>query len=362
MALNERKQPGATGNNFDFLRFMFASLVVLSHSYPLGTGNEDREPLAVFTSHQLTLGSLAVDCFFIISGFLISQSWVARPVPKLFLEKRVRRIYPGFIAATLLGAFVITPLFSDAGAAGITFDFLLEFAGKTLRLIATTPGPAFQTNPAPGSVNGSLWSISYEFWCYIGILACGVGGVLRRPRLLTAAFIGAMFLSFAFAWFHWNPGGSWLGRILGYPPFWARLIPYFLAGMVFHAYRDRLKLSVRGAARCAIAFAVAAQIPYAMIFVLPVTAAYLIFWFAYLPVAPLHRFAKYGDFSYGIYLYSFPILQMLAFWHGTQFEPLALFAIGWPLSVVAAALSWHLLERHWLRPRQPTTEIGRAHV
>jgi peptidoglycan/LPS O-acetylase OafA/YrhL len=336
-------------NNFDFLRFLFASLVVFSHSFPLGSGSEDREPLAMFTHRQLTFGSLAVDCFFIISGFLISHSWVSQPRPWPFLRKRIRRIYPGFVTAVLIGAFVITPLFSVAGAAGITLDFGLTFVAKTLRLLQATPGPAFQNNPASGTVNGSLWSISYEFWCYVGVMACGAVGLLRRPRLLAGAVVGAMAIGFVFSWFQLTPGGSWLGRIFGYPPFWARLLPYFLVGMAFYAFRDRLSLSAMGATLCAISFVVASWIPFAMIFVFPVIAAYLIFWFAFLPLAPLNRFAKFGDFSYGIYLYSFPVLQMIVYWHGARMSPLALFAIGWPASILAATLSWHLVERRWLR-------------
>ena len=73
--MSEPLSAGATRNNFDFLRFFFASLVILPHSFPLGSGNADGEPLIRFTNGQLTLGALAVDCFFVISGFLISQSW-----------------------------------------------------------------------------------------------------------------------------------------------------------------------------------------------------------------------------------------------------------------------------------------------
>lgn len=350
--MSEQTKLSIGENNFDFLRFLFASLVVFSHSFPLGTGSEDLEPLALFTRRQLTFGSLAVDCFFIISGFLISHSWVSRPRPWLFLQKRIRRIYPGFIAAVLIGAFVITPLFSVAGSTGITFAFVLEFVGKTSRLLQATPGPAFQANPAAGTINGSLWSISYEFWCYVGVMACGALGLLRRPLLLAGAVVGAMLISLAFAWFQLTPGGSWLGRVFGYPPFWARLLPYFLVGMVFYAVRDRVPLTAKGAMLCAILFAAASWIPYAMIFVFPVAAAYLIFWFAFLPLAPLNRFATYGDFSYGIYLYSFPVLQVIVFWYGTRMNPLVLFAVGWPVSIGVAVMSWHLVERRWLRPNR----------
>ena len=340
----------ATGpNNFDFLRFFFASLVILSHSFPLGTGNEDAEPLLRFTNGQMTFGSLAVDCFFIISGFLISQSWKNRPAPRAFLEKRVRRIYPGFIVATLIGAFVITPLFSMHGASGITPEFVLRYAGRALRLLETVPSTAFETNPARDVINGSLWSISYEFWCYVGVMACGLMGLFRRPNWLAAGLAGAIGISFGFAFTRWTPGGSWLGVVFGYPPFWARLLPYFLVGMVFFAFRARVPLNNFGAAIAGAVFVAGAKLPHGMIFCLPLAAAYLIFWFAYLPVPRLHRFGQHGDYSYGIYLYAFPIQQMVVHAQGAvPMNPYALFAIAWPLSVAAGAASWWWVERRWV--------------
>src|SRR4051812_27372591 len=130
-------------NNFDFLRFAFASLVILSHSYPLATGTEDREPLALATHGQLTLGALAVDCFFIISGFLILHSWQSNPAPLDYLRKRVLRIYPAFLIVAALDAFVVTPLFSTSGFQNIDAAFVTRFVLNALRLDPSVPGPAF---------------------------------------------------------------------------------------------------------------------------------------------------------------------------------------------------------------------------
>ena len=93
-------------NNFDALRFLFASLVVFSHSFPLAEGNELREPLWRMTE-QTTLGGISVHCFFIISGFLIAASWDRRKDVGQFLKRRVLRIYPGFIIANAVGVFLV---------------------------------------------------------------------------------------------------------------------------------------------------------------------------------------------------------------------------------------------------------------
>jgi peptidoglycan/LPS O-acetylase OafA/YrhL len=348
--LSESPSPGFARNNFDFLRFFFASLVILSHSFPLGSGTEDGEPLLRFTNGQLTMGALAVDCFFVISGFLISQSWCNRPSVPVFLEKRVRRIYPGFIAATLLGAFVITPLFSAQGTALIDLEFVARYVANTLRLLAISPGPAFESNPAAGTLNGSLWSISYEFWCYIGVMGCGLLGLLNRPRWLAAGLLGAIATSFVFTRFHLTPSGWWIGAVFGYPPFWARLLPYFLVGMVVYACRDRLRFGHVGAVASAVLFVVAAGVPNGMIFLLPFIAACAIFWFAYLPIPRLHGFAKHGDLSYGIYLYAFPIQQLIVHAYGGPMNPYLLFVCAWAASIVVSAASWRFIERRFVKP------------
>ena len=350
-------------NNFDFIRFAFASLVVFSHSVPLGTGSEAAEPFAIASRGQLTFGALAVDCFFIISGFLVLHSWQSRPEAGAFLRKRILRIYPAFLIVAIIDAFVVTPAFSTQGFAGVDASFVARFTAEAARLLAVTPGPAFQNNPAPGTVNGSLWSISYEFWCYVGVLVLGLCGLAKKRLLLAAALVVFIAVSFVFAWRHLTPGGRILGTIFGYPPIWARLIPYFVAGMAFHAFRDRISLRPVGAALALLAIAAACVLPYGMIFVLPIAAAYLIFWFAFLSIPPLQRFAKYGDFSYGIYLYSFPILQIVVFWWGAPMDPWLLFACAWPLAILVAAISWHLVEqrcirfgKNWLTGRRPSSE------
>lgn len=145
-----------------------------------------------------------------------------------------------------------------------------------------------------------------------------------------------------------TPGGWWLGRIFGYPPFWARLLPYFLVGMAYFAFRDRIRPSHVGALVALLAFAVAARVEHGLIFVLPFAAAYLIFWMAYLPVPKLHAFGKHGDYSYGIYLYAFPIQQIIVHTLGTPLSPWLVFVLAWPASIVASIASWWLIERRWV--------------
>ena len=340
---------GRPGNNFDFLRFALASLVVLSHSFPLATGTEHDEPLAWLTNGQLTFGALAVDGFFVISGFLVLQSWRRDPRTVPFLRKRILRIYPGFLVAAVLGAFVIAPAYRSLPHPPLDADFVGRFLFDAVRLQADIPWPSFDANPAPGTVNGSLWSIPYEAWCYVLVWVAGLLMLDGRRVLVAGTFALFVVVGFVFEWRHLTPGGRMLGQIFGYPPLWARLLPFFLAGMTFLAWQDRIRLTAGGAAAALLALAVAARLPHGMSLAMPTAGAYLLFWFALRPIPRLSRFAARGDFSYGIYLFSFPILQMVVHHAGTPLHPLVLFAIGWPLALVAAVLSWHLVEKHCIR-------------
>lgn len=346
--MNDPMSTKASGNNFDIIRFAFASLVILSHSFPLAAGTEVDEPLMRLSGGQMTLGAVAVDAFFIISGYLIAQSWVRKPRIRSYLSKRIRRIYPGFLVASILCAFVVAPRFAGPGAGSVTPAFALDFVLHALRLIFVQPFDSFPDNPGPGAVNGSLWSIPFEFWCYVGLMTVGLLGVLERPAWLVAALAVLIVNAFVFAWFDLRIGGKFLGVVFGYPTFWARLLPYFVAGMLFQALGPRIRLHGRGALLALAVLAAGCAIPWALGVVLPVAGAYLILWLAHIPTRHVSRFAKHGDYSYGIYLYAFPIQQMLAHWSGTH-SPWLLFAMAWPATLVAGALSWHLVEHRFVR-------------
>jgi peptidoglycan/LPS O-acetylase OafA/YrhL len=106
-------------NNFDAIRLAMALLVVWSHSFALYLGSEKTEPLSLLLNGTYNSGNIGVMVFFIISGFLVTQSFVHSKSLSHFMERRVRRIYPGYLVATCICAFVVIPLFSyvrDASA------------------------------------------------------------------------------------------------------------------------------------------------------------------------------------------------------------------------------------------------------
>ena len=347
-------------NNFDFLRLALAVLVIYSHAFPLGLGSEAAEPFLRATHGQATGGGIAVDCFFIMSGFLICASAQRSSGVGSFLKKRVTRIYPGFTVAALLTALFVVPLASARFAYPLLLPRAGDFLLQTLRLMEFTYSNAFAGNPFPGVLNGSLWSVSYEFWCYIGVALLLITGVLRSRALVAALFGVSWITGIAFRVEGWILGGKWLGVVVGVPHFWARLLPLYLSGMVFYLYRDRIPLSSVLAALSAFALGIGCFFQAGLAVALPIAGAYLLFWVAFSPSIRLGRAGEFGDFSYGTYLYAFPIQQLLMRQFGHTVSPLVLFAVATPLVLLAAVASWFGVERPFLRPARRKETLVQA--
>ena len=337
-------------NNFDFMRLALAILVIGSHAYPLGTGSEALEPFKRLTHGQVTGGGLAVDSFFIMSGFLIAASAHRSPSVLEFLRKRFQRIYPAFVVSALISAALLVPLAGARFSGGSALRVMAGFVFQTARLTEFHYSGAFAGNPYPGVINGSIWSIPYEFWCYVGIALLLLTRLLRHRVALAVLFVASWVVSLASQLGHWNYGGKLLGAALGSPQFWARLLPLYLAGVLFYEFRQHIPLSARLALGAVAALVAGCWFSFGWTLLFPLAGAYLLLWFAFTPAVRLHRFGRFGDFSYGTYLYAFPIEQLLVQAFGHPVQPALLFACATPLTLLTAVASWYGVERHFLRP------------
>jgi peptidoglycan/LPS O-acetylase OafA/YrhL len=345
---HKSNDPAFQRNNFDFLRLALAILVIFSHSFPLGTGSELREPLSLWTHGQMTFGAVAVDLFFVMSGFLIAASAERSRSILSFFQKRAQRIYPAFIVCALLTLLVLVPL-ANASLPGSIPARIGDVLLQTLRLREFHYLHAFAQNPYPDAINGSAWSIQYEFWCYVGVALLFLAGLLRKRNLVLALFLASVIISIAFRVQGWILGGKFLGVLFGSPQLWARLLPYYLAGVVFYLFRDRIRLNIAGALISLAALVAASFFSAGWTSIFPLAGTYLVFYIAFAPWLPLSRTGRFGDFSYGTYLYAFPIEQLLMQAFGHPVAPLLLFACAAPLTLLAAIASWYGVERRFLR-------------
>ena len=182
-------------------------LVIFSHSYPLGTGSELAEPINILTKGQVTGGHLAVDLFFIISGFLITASFERSKSIATYLKKRFLRIYPGFVVAMLFELLIVLPANGGHLAAISPMSRVGDFGLQTIRLQEFHYAGAFPTT----RLQVWLWihsSIPYEFWCYIGVALLGICGVLRSNRVLLGLSGCSITVAHLFAVFRLTPGAN----------------------------------------------------------------------------------------------------------------------------------------------------------
>jgi len=203
---------------------------------------------------------------------------------------------------------------------------------------------AFPHNPDPDIINGSLWTIPCEFVMYVLLAGLGILGLLGRRWVILVSAVGSLAafriigkVSPAVAAFHLPVFGSVVVGLY--------LLTPFLLGIVFYLYADRIPRS--GWVCVALLAPLLLMRRHGLNLLFPVAGTYATFYVAFTPRLDLHRFARYGDFSYGLYLYAYPIQQVLvSVFPG---KPVSIFLAAVPLSFGAAWLSWHLVEKPCLK-------------
>jgi peptidoglycan/LPS O-acetylase OafA/YrhL len=317
---------------------------------------EDVETLRRLTRNQVDFGGIAVSFFFAISGFLIVRSFEYSRSTYDYFIKRLLRILPGFFVAFLISVFLLGVL-GTASNAYKWGDWNYYVAHLNIRRIiwqfftleAPKGAQTFLTNPLANRVNDSLWTIQYEFLCYMLVPLLGIVTLikLKKAALLCflAAFVVLIFHSLKVLIIYDNEW-NW---VLPYPSQLPRLFAFFFAGACFYLYRFVIVRSRLLVALSLVSLVVAAFVVPLMKIVLPVAGSYLLFYIAYHPRLRFYDFARRGDFSYGLYLYGWPIQQLTLHFLANRISPYALFLIAFPITLLFAFGSWHLVEHPFLK-------------
>ncbi|OBB97238.1 acyltransferase [Mycobacterium sp. 852002-30065_SCH5024008] len=319
-------------NALNLWRLVMASAVVLQHSWPL-TGH---------TSPELgSLRELPVDGFFVLSGFLITASWHRNPRPREYFVARALRIFPGLWVCLIVVAFVIAPI-GVAIQGGSPKNFLMSAApteyvlnNAVLNVYHTSIAGTPDGVPWPHVWDGTLWTLIFELFCYIGVAAAGVVGLLRRRWAVPLAFVLAV----------------WLAAVVSYPVFGMQTIAQmigrfavvFLAGMLIHQFRDVLPARWSLVLVCAvIAIGSALLMPnYRVVGAIPLAYAVIV------SGALIHnpRLRLRTDLSYGVYIYGWPMQQLLVICGLSFLNPFVFAAIAGGATLPLAALSWFGVEK-----------------
>ncbi len=230
-------------NNFNLIRFIAASLVLFSHSFALSIGTGDAEPLR--QTIGLTWGVIAVDIFFITSGFLITRSYLSKRSLASFILARLLRIYPALIVAMFFCAFVIGLISTSFStkeylASFDTYSFFFKNSTLIFGLETRLPG-VFSNVPYKGAVNGSLWTLPYEIFMY-SLLAIAIGllGYITQYKIFNRFEIKKCFLLICIF--------SVLLNFINYfyhilPTSFLRLFSMFFIGATYYYWKDNIKIS-----------------------------------------------------------------------------------------------------------------------
>ncbi|MDB5777541.1 MAG: acyltransferase [Herbaspirillum sp.] len=326
------------GPGFDALRIGLAIAITFWHCFQLSIG------LAII---PLTLGSpfqpivlALVPLFFCLSGFLITGSAIRTNSIRVFIANRGIRIVPALAVEVALSAFVLGPLvttlpLSEYFASPITWRYFGNIIGH---ITYTLPG-VFKHNILPNTVNGNLWTLAPEYYCYlmmVGLMATRI--VFNRKVFSMLMLVAVVGLSVV---------NALTGRGSGELNFASFTITYyFFVGITLYHWRYFIPVKFSLFVVCAgIAYFL---LPYRGTFILAFPVAYCMAYIGMLKIPPI-PLLKHGDYSYGIYLFSYPIMQMISHFYPGQITWYTLLLIALPSIMLFAALSWHLFEKPALR-------------
>lgn len=337
-------------NNFNFLRLLAAVTVVFSHSFNvIGTRG--------VTAPGMQLGDIAVDFFFVTSGFLVTASALSRRDPAFFLKSRALRIFPGLIISVGFAVFVMGPLVTvlrpgDYFADPRTYNFLLSNASLLNTGLYWLPG-VFEGNAMGAYVNHPLWTLGWEISMYSALFLLALP-YLCSERYRTSGMEALKFvfpLIFAAAtallmakFFRDNADNAGPLMVLDNQ---TRLPAMFFGGASLWLWRERLSFLRKHvpAALLVLALILAAAIsPRLFIPLYYLTVPWLVLAIAHWDQPWMRRINGRGDYSFGIYIYAFPVQQAVAmFW--ADAGAFGLFGLSMLIIVPLAVLSWHLVEK-----------------
>lgn len=323
-------------NGLNLIRLCLAVFVIVSHSWTLGGFGP--EP----SLFGMTLGGLAVAGFFTISGYLIAQSRLQTSAVQ-FILRRVFRIFPAYWVALAFVAFITSPIV----AALMNNPWRLEDAvAYVFRGVPLVTGQSASLNsvleglPYPAGSNGSLWTLAPEFLFYLALAAAFAIRPIRKSRW----FVGAGYIAVTiFAWSIQTSHG------LPRPVFeilspWSSLLTYFVSGIALYWYRGRV-VSSRWLAILSLVvfFAICSAGWGPWLGGLPL--AYFIMWSGSVLPRVVARLGATNDLSYGMYVYAFPMQQVLAAF-GVHEAGIVEFVFASVLvSTPLAVASWFWIER-----------------
>lgn len=326
--------------NFDAIRLVAASLVILSHSWMIAYAEDKTEPVNMLTGR--ILGTYCVSTFFIVSGMLVTESAVSRPGAVGFLWRRALRIVPGFVVCLAISFLTVAFLFSTVppltflrtNLSSIVQHFLFLDGSGWLAHVQLYDVNAAHTEQ---EINGSVWTLQFEFICYIWLAN------FIAARWLNPAILIGIVAAFTYILASDNYGDFTTNLANAFPPFCSGVFAWYLSRM------HKPRATIMAACVAAMALSIPLHIlPYTF----PILAAYVVLYLGVSAPFNVHFPKWIGDMSYGVYLWGWPVQQLVRRWQGPGSTALENAAASLPIALAMGYLSWHLLERQALKMKR----------
>ena len=343
-------------NSFDFIRLFAALLVVYGHSYPLtGAGSP------VFGGNSVQ--AIGVKVFFVISGYLIMSSWQRDSNVLRFAHRRALRILPGLFAVVAICVLIIGPAqssltFIEYFQSSRTWSY---FNNILMRPQYDLPG-VFSKNVYPTAVNGSLWSLPAEVAMYfIGPIAWVCGSIFfKSPRIgVSCAALSLVGLSLFYTRIF--PATTPLVIYGSSVSSFLDVAPYFLLGSMYALWDLTPRLNPVIASVFWIVFSLV-QFPSALTeAILYLLLPYVVLSLGLKPSFVGKWLTSKGDISYGVYLYGFPLQQVMAIAYKPAHDsPWINFLVTLVPLLLIAAISWRFVERPLLRLKPSNNQVVKS--
>lgn len=347
---------GGRNNALGIIRLTLASSVIFSHAFPLGGRGED--PMLRWSQGRENIGGIAVLGFFAISGYLITKSGANSDIMR-YLWHRILRIFPAFWTVLLVGALIVGPAiwmldghsladYAHTGSlspvAYFTTNWNLTIGGYGIYDIFITTTP-YGKLVGSSIFNGSLWTLTYEWTCYLIVGVFVLCGALTRAKLLvpllTAGFFALMIVHTV------NP--IRLGELSPYfaDQYHITLPLIFLCGACLATYSKRVPLNDWIGASCGVIAIITLFAGGFELLGYP-AIAYFVLWLAARLPARLRKVGAENDYSYGIYVYGFLVEQVLAYFGVYKWGYLPYAVLTLLITVACAWASWHVVEKRAL--------------
>lgn len=326
------------GPGFHALRLLLSLWVFTLHCFLVCLGADASEEFASNPLHRALI-TPALPMFFIVSGYLVTGSAFRVQNTLHFLSFRVLRIAPALVVEITLSAIVLGPLLTDKRLLEYFSDplFAKYFLNVLGNLHFFLPG-LFASNPVSGIVNLNLWTLLPEYYCYLLISILMFSKLIFSRKYFT--LFGTVSLIAATAYV--IRGKNILNFVAVVD--WKFLVLSFVFGCLAYHWNHKIAVTRVGAVAALLVACLSFMHSSLILFAL-IAATYLVIYVGmcrpYLPA-----FLRNGDYSYGIYLFGFPIQQTLAHFLPPELRSgYIVLAIGLPFTVAFAMCSWHLVER-----------------